>query len=232
MKKAGLIGLFLALQICIPGWSEPAYPIRTKAERDALTPAQVLQSIQDGNQRFLSGQPKPRDFREEQMATKGGQHPAAVMLSCMDSRAPGEIVFDKGIGEMFNVRVAGNVANPDILGGLEYACGVVGAKVVLVLGHTGCGAVNGAIDHVELGHLTGLLERIQPAVEAVHQEHPNEEAKSSNPAFVAAVTRKNVELTVELIRSQSQILRDLEAKGQIKIQGALYNVATGKVEFL
>ncbi len=212
--------------------AQTTYPIRTRAERDALTPAQVLQSIKDGNDRFVNGAQRPRNFRQEQLATKGGQHPAAVLLSCIDSRAPVEVVFDKGIGEVFNARVAGNVANPDILGSMEFACAVAGSKVVLVLGHSRCGAINGAIDNVEMGNLTGLLDRIRPAVEEVHEEHPKEEVKSSNATFAEAVTRKNVELTVEKIRRLSPLLRDMEKKGQILIQGAIYDVSTGKVEFL
>ena len=234
MKKLALLSLPLlaTLVLSSTGLADSPYPIRTKAERDALTPAQVLQSLKEGNQRFVSGAQKPRDFRQEQMATKGGQHPAAVLLSCMDSRAPVEIVFDKGIGEVFNTRVAGNVANPDILGSMEYGCAAAGAKLVLVLGHTRCGAVNGAIDNVEMGNLTGLLERIHPAVEAVHNEHPDWEVKSSNGPLEEAVTRKNVQLTVEKVRRLSPILRKMEEKGEILIQGGIYDVSSGKVEFL
>lgn len=205
--------------------------IRSRAERDALTPDQVLSSFRDGNQRFLTGTQKVRNFRAEQLATKGGQHPASVILSCMDSRAPAEVIFDKGIGEMFNARVAGNVANPDMLGSMEYACAAAGAKLILVLGHSRCGAVQGAIDNVEMGSLTGLLERIRPAVEETRVEHgaPHE---SSNPEFVEAVTRKNVELTVEKIRRLSPLLRSMEENGEIMIVGGIYNVQTGKVEFL
>jgi carbonic anhydrase len=225
---ASVIGLlFLAL----PGLAEPSKYIRSQAERDAMTPNQVLDSIKAGNQRFVKGELTPRNFRNEQMATKGGQHPSAVILSCIDSRAPAEIIFDKGIGEIFNARIAGNVANFDILGSMEFACAVAGAKVVMVVGHTRCGAVNGAIDDVELGNLTGLLQRIHPAVDAckTHQPGPY---KASNEEFQKAVTRKNVQLTVEKIRRDSPTLRELEKKGQIVIQGTLYNVATGEVEFL
>lgn len=224
--------LLATLLLTSTGFAQTGYPIRTKAERDALTPAQVLQSIKDGNERFVTGQQRPRNFRQEQLATKGGQHPAAVLLSCIDSRAPAEVVFDKGIGEIFNARVAGNVANPDILGSIEFACAAAGSKLVLVLGHSSCGAIHGAIDNVEMGNLTGLLERIRPAIQEVHEEHPKEEVKSSNATFAEAVTHKNVKLTVEKIRRLSPLLREMEQKGQILIQGAIYDIRTGKVEFL
>lgn len=205
--------------------------VRTQAERDSMTPQQVLQSFKDGNARFLSGERRQRNFREEQMATKGGQHPASVLLSCIDSRAPAEIIFDKGIGEMFNARLAGNVANPDIVGSMEFACAAAGAKLVLVLGHSSCGAVNGAIDNVELGNLTGLLERIHPAVVETQKEMEGP-YKSSNTAFAEAVTHNNVELTVEKIRRLSPLLRKMEEDGEIMIVGAIYNLDTGKVDFL
>jgi carbonic anhydrase len=205
--------------------------IRTKAERDAMTPQQVLQSLKDGNKRFLAGSQLERDFRKEQMATKGGQHPGSVLLSCIDSRAPAEVLFDKGIGEMFNCRLAGNVANPDIVGSMEFTCAVAGAKLVLVLGHTSCGAVNGAIDNVELGNLTGLLDRIHPAVVEAKEDHAGP-YESSNTSFADAVIKTNVELTVEKIRRLSPLLREMEENGDIMIVGGIYDVSTGEVEFL
>ena len=211
--------------------SDAPAPVRTKAERDAMTPGQVLQAFKDGNERFVGGLMKSRDLLKEQQATATGQHPSAVVLSCIDSRAPAEFVFDKGLGEIFNGRVAGNVVNPDLAGSMEFACAVAGAKLVVVMGHTSCGAVNGAIDHVELGNLTGCLERIHPAVELVAGQIPGEQT-SQNAAFVAAVTEKNVVNTVKTIRRISPLLRDLEQKGQIKIVGALYDVSTGRVRFL
>lgn len=204
--------------------------VRTRAERDAMTPQEVVQSIQAGNERFVSGQRRERDFLREQQATATGQHPSAVILACIDSRAPAEMIFDKGIGEIFNARIAGNVLNPDLAGSLEFACAAAGAKAIVVMGHSGCGAVAGAIDGVELGNLTGLLARIQPAVEAVADVPGPRE--SSNQEFFEAVTRKNVELTVAEIRSTSPLLRDMEEKGDIVIVGALHDLHTGKVEFL
>jgi carbonic anhydrase len=228
-KRFNTICLLLPLLAGL-AFAEPA-PVRTKAERDAMTPKQVLESIKSGNQRFVKGELRARDFRQEQMATKSGQNPSAIILSCIDSRAPAEIIFDKGIGEIFNARLAGNVANPDVLGSMEFACAVSGAKVILVVGHSRCGAINGAIDRVELGNLTGLLERIHPAVEEVQKTHKGPHT-SADRSFQEAVTTKNVELTVEKIRRTSPLLRKMEEKGEILIRGAIYDVSTGEVVFL
>ena len=201
-----------------------------KAEQAALTPAQVLESLQQGNERFASGKAKPRDMRHDQEITAAGQFPHAVILSCIDSRAPAEFIFDQGLGNLFNARIAGNVANNDIVGSMEFACAAAGAKLVLVMGHTRCGAVMGACDHVEMGNLTGLLDRIQPAVQAVH-DVPGER-NSTNEKFVEAVAEANVRLTVARIRELSPILRDLETAGKIQIVGCIYNLETGRVQFL
>jgi carbonic anhydrase len=210
---------------------DPVAPVRTRAERDALTPDEVLARFKAGNQRFIKGEMTNRDLLKEQRATSASQYPSAVVLSCMDSRAPAEFLFDKGIGEIFNARIAGNVVNPDLIGSLEYAAAVTGAKLVVVMGHTNCGAIGGAIDHVELGNLTGLLQRIEPAVQAVG-DSVGGERKSSNAKFQEAVTRENVVLAVQELRKTSPILHDLEEKGKIKIVGALYDVSNGEVHFL
>lgn len=201
-----------------------------KAEQAALTPAKVLESLKNGNERFVSGQAKPRDMRHDQEVTADGQFPHAVILSCIDSRAPAEFVFDQGIGNLFNARIAGNVANEDLVGSMEFACAAAGAKLVLVMGHTGCGAVKGACDHVQLGNLTGLLNRIQPAVQAV-RDVPGER-NSANSAFVEAVTEANVRLTVGRTRELSPILSNLETTGKIQIVGCIYDLDTGRVKFL
>jgi carbonic anhydrase len=159
----------------------------------------------------------------------GGQYPAAVILSCIDSRAPAETIMDLGIGDVFNARVAGNIANDDIVGSMEFACKVAGAKVVLVLGHTSCGAIKGAIDKVQLGKLTGLLTKIRPAVEATRYQG---ERSAKNSAFVDAVARKNVELTMADIHRRSAILAGLETSGGVKIVGAMYNLESAAVDFL
>lgn len=200
-----------------------------KAERDALTPAQVIGLMKAGNERFRAGLRVNRDFLREQRERASGQFPAAVILSCIDSRAPAELVMDLGIGDVFNSRMAGNVANSDVIGGLEFACQVAGAKVVLVLGHTACGAVAGAVDKVKLGNLTGLLERIEPAVMATSHDGPR---TSKNAAFVDAVARTNVDLTMRTIRSDSAGLRELESKGALIIAGAMYDLSTAAVTFL
>jgi carbonic anhydrase len=201
-----------------------------KAEQEALTPAQVLESLRLGNERFASGKTKSRDMLHDQQTTAAGQYPHAVILSCIDSRAPADIIFDAGLGDLFNARIAGNIVDADLAGSMEFACAVSGAKLVLVMGHTSCGAIKGAIDNVELGNLTGLLEKIKPAVGAV-RDVPGER-NSKNTAFVEAVSEANVRLTVERIRELSPILRDLEKAGKIQIAGCIYDLDTGRVRFL
>jgi carbonic anhydrase len=200
----------------------------TKAQREKLSPDDVLALMKRGNKRFSTGQRENYDFLAQQRATAEGQYPAAVLLSCIDSRAPAETIMDLRIGDVFNCRVAGNVENPDILGSMEFGCKLAGAKVVLVMGHTACGAIKGAIDNAELGNLTGLLSKIKPAVDATTYAG---ERTSSNYAFVDAVARKNVELTVADIWKGSPVLAGLESSGAIKIAGAMYNLKTGVVEF-
>jgi carbonic anhydrase len=181
-----------------------------------------------GNERFRSGKGTAQNVLAQQRASAKGQFPAAVILSCIDSRAPAETIMDLGIGDVFNARVAGNIANDDILGSMEFACAAAGAKVVLVMGHTACGAIAGAIDDVKLGNLTGLLARIQPAVKAATYQG---DRSAKNSAFVDAVARKNVELTMEGIRKGSPVLNELKAKGAINIVGAMYDIQSAKVEF-
>lgn len=200
----------------------------SKAQRDKLSPDQILALMKKGNKRFASGRRQDHNYLAQQRASAKGQYPAAVLLSCIDSRAPAETIMDLRIGDVFNSRVAGNIANPDILGSMEFACKVAGAKVVLVMGHTACGAIKGAIDNAELGNLTGLLARIKPAVEATQYTG---ERSSKNYAFVDAVARKNVELTVQGVRSGSPVLADMEKSGAIKIAGAMYNLESGVVDF-
>ncbi len=222
---AGMLPILggLSLQLASPGSGS-----LTKEERDRMTPDQVLEELKKGNERFRAGKMVSRDYRAEKRASAGGQYPAAVILGCVDSRVPAEIVFDTGIGDTFNARVAGNVANDDILGSMEFACAVAGAKLVLVLGHTACGAVKGAIDDVVLGNLTGLLARIKPAIPATKYDG---ERTSKNYAFVDAVAHTNVGLTIDFIRQRSSVLSDLEKKGSIKIAGAMYNLGNGVATF-
>jgi carbonic anhydrase len=194
-----------------------------------MTPAQVLQELKTGNERFRSGKTAPHDYLAQKRSSAAGQYPAAVILGCIDSRAPAEIIFDMGIGDTFNARIAGNVVNDDLLGSMEFACAAAGAKLVLLLGHTACGAVKGAIDDVVLGNLTGLLARIKPAIPATKFDG---EKSSKNAAYVDAVARVNVALALDSIRGRSTVLAGLEKKGSIQIVGAMYDVATGVVDFL
>ena len=205
-----------------------AYGALTKAQRDKLTPDEVIELMKQGNQRFRLGKESPHDYLAQQKASAKGQYPAAVILSCIDSRAPAETIMDLGIGDTFNARVAGNISNDDILGSMEFACKLAGAKVVLVMGHTACGAIKGAIDNAQLGNLTGLLGKIRPAVAATKYQG---ERSATNYGFVDAVARTNVELTMADIRRRSSVLADLEKSGAIKIVGAMYNLDTGAVEF-
>lgn len=201
----------------------------TKEQRDRMTPGQVIDELKKGNERFRSEKMIAHDYLAQKRSTATGQHPAAIVLGCIDSRAPAEIIFDTGIGDTFNGRMAGNVVNDDLLGSLEYSCAVAGAKVALVLGHTDCGAVKGAIDDVEMGNLTGLLARIKPAISATKFDG---ERSSKNAAYVDAVARTNVRLALDNIRRRSPILEDLEKKGSIQIAGAMYDLTTGNVEFV
>lgn len=211
------------------GFASSAYAAAlTKAQRDKLTAEEIIAAMKRGNERFRRGEESPHDYLAQQKATSAGQHPAAVILSCIDSRAPAETIMDLGIGDVFNARVAGNIANDDILGSMEFGCKVAGAKVVLVMGHTACGAIKGAIDKVELGNLTTLLAKIRPAVEATKFDG---ERSAKNLAFVDAVARTNVQLTMTSIRSRSAVLAGLESEGALKIAGAMYNLETGAVEF-
>jgi carbonic anhydrase len=200
----------------------------TQAQRDKLTPDEIIALMKRGNERFRSGKGSKQDVLAQQRASAKGQYPMAVILSCIDSRAPAETIMDLGIGDVFNARVAGNIANGDILGSMEFACAAAGAKVVLVMGHTACGAIKGAIDGVQLGNLTGLLAKIQPAVKATSYQG---DRSAKNDAFVDAVARTNVELTMENIRNDSSVLSELKAKGAVNIVGAMYDIASAKVDF-
>ncbi len=201
----------------------------TKVQRDGMSPDQIIEHMKRGNERFRAGEPKDRNWLALQRATASGQYPAAVLLSCIDSRAPAEVVLDLGIGDIFNSRIAGNVADVAVLGGMEFACKLAGAKVVLVMGHTACGAVAGAIANAQLGNLTALLAKIAPAVGATAF---TAERSASNAAFVDAVARTNIALTIAGIRKDSPVLAETERQGSIKITGAMYDLSSGAVDFL
>lgn len=220
--------------LTVTGMSALSFPViafaasLSQEERDNMTPDAVIEHFKQGNLRFRENRLAKHDFLAQKRRSATGQYPAAIILGCIDSRVPAEIVLDAGIGETFSSRVAGNISSSDILAGMEYACAIAGAKLVLVMGHTSCGAVKGAIDNVELGNLTGLLDKIKLAVEKTEYSG---ERTAKNYAFVDAVARKNVELTVQNIRQDSPILKLLEDQKKIKITGSMYHLVGGKVEF-
>jgi carbonic anhydrase len=195
-----------------------------------MSPQDALAKLKAGNARFAAGQSRARNLPTEVRATAGGQYPFGVVLSCLDSRVPVELIFDQGIGDLFNARVAGNVLNDDILGSLEFACKVSGSKLIVVLGHSNCGAVKGAVDGVELGKLTGLLDQIKPAVARVPANVQPRTSKNSE--FVEEVAEENVRLVMQQIREQSPILREMLDAGSIGLAGGVYDLATGEVHFL
>ena len=202
------------------------------AERQArLTPTIVLNALKDGNARFVAGAPTSFNAEQSILASSEGQFPKAYILSCVDSRVPAEMVFDQGIGDIFVGRVAGNVENEDQLGSMEFAAAVGGIKLIVVMGHEACGAVKGACDHVELGNLTLLLEKIAPAVKSV-EGFKEKHRTSKNAAFVEAVVKNNVVRTVADIRDRSQVLNKMEAEGKIMIVGAYYSLKDGSVVFM
>lgn len=203
----------------------------TKEKQLKMTPESALQALKEGNFRFINNYQLKRDSLQQVQDTSTGQYPFASVLSCIDSRASSELIFDQGIGDIFSVRIAGNFANQDILGSLEFACKLAGAKLVLVLGHTDCGAIKGACDHARLGNLTALINKIEPAVEAVTQPQEENLRNSKNAVFVNAVSEKNVHMTIEAIRNSSEVLAEMERNGEIRILGGMYNIRTGKVEF-
>lgn len=210
-----------------------AETVLTSEKQKSLKPDEVLADLMAGNKRFVDGATtNHKNTKAEVEATAKGQYPQAVILSCLDSRVPVELVFDQNIGDVFVGRVAGNIENVDILGSMEFATKAAGAKLVMVLGHEACGAVKGACDHVELGNLTELLEKIKPAVDAVAKDFPEDQRNSKNKEFVEAVIRKNVEITLADIRKDSPILAEMEKKGEIKLVGGIYSLHTGAVELL
>lgn len=218
------IYIFFALFfICSNGYSQ-----FTKEQLEKTTPSGALEMLKAGNERFVSMQMMDNDLGAEVKKSSKGQYPYAVVLGCMDSRVPPEIVFDEGVGYIFTNRVAGNIINDDILGSMEYGCAVVGSKLIVVLGHTECGAVKGAIDNVELGNLTGLLNKIEPAVASTKYDGAR---TSSDKEFVGLVTEENVRLAMDEIRKKSSVLKGLEDEGKIMIVGGIYDVSSGKVTF-
>lgn len=210
--------------------SERTADVTDAAEQKAMTPDQALAALRAGNQRFVSGQSQIDDYQAQATETAKGQYPFATILSCIDSRSVPEAVFDLRLGDAFVPRIAGNFVTPELLGSMEFATKVAGSKVLVVMGHTECGAVKGACDAVRLGNLTSVMTAIEPAIERV-KDVPGERS-SKNKEFVHAVTRENVRVNIENIRQQSPIIAELEQAGQLRIIGALHDLATGQVEWI
>lgn len=196
-----------------------------------MTPNKALQYLKEGNQRFQGNLKANRNLLEQVNDTSEGQFPFATILSCIDSRVSAELVFDQGLGDIFSIRIAGNFVNEDILGSMEFACKLAGTKLIVVLGHTSCGAVKGACDHARLGNLTALINKIEPAVEAVTEPSDENLRNSKNLEFVDKVAEKNVHLTIGNIRKHSPVLTEMEDNGEIKVVGAMYDVSNGEVVF-
>lgn len=205
--------------------------VMTKSKQDSLTPSQILQDFKEGNERYTGANVTQRDHSEEiRKIITGGQFPKAMVLSCVDSRVLVEDVFDQGIGDVFVGRVAGNFVNEDLLGSIEFACKVAGAKLIIVMGHQHCGAIKSAIDDVHMGNITSMLANIKPAIEM--SQNFEGEKSSKNEAFVKFVSQNNIKNTISQIKAKSEILREMENKGKIKIVGAFYTLQTGKLEFI
>ena len=203
----------------------------TKEQQIAMTPESAIQRLKDGNSRFTKNKGFSRDLTSEVKQTSTGQNPYATVLHCIDSRVSAELIFDEGIGDVFSVRIAGNFENEDILGSMEFACKLAGTKVIVVLGHTACGAVKGACDDAKLGNLTALISKLKPAVEAVTEPVDTSKRNSGNIDFVNNVAEKNVYMTIENIREKSPVLKEMEDNGEIKIIGAMYDIKDGSVTF-
>lgn len=201
---------------------------QTKETQAKITPQKAKEILLEGNQRFVNGQRTERNYLQQVKETAGGQAPYAVVLSCIDSRTPSELIFDQGFGDIFNARIAGNIVNEDILGSMEFACKLAGSKLIVVLGHTSCGAVKGACDHAELGNLSGLLHKITPTVDNIQYQG---DKSSKNKEFVEMVAEKNVLNVLKEIKQKSPVLQEMIDNGEIGLVGGMYHVETGVVEF-
>ncbi len=201
----------------------------TQEMQAAITPTMALELLKEGNKRFINNMKVNRNLLQQANETSDGQHPFAVILSCIDSRTSAELIFDQGLGDVFSVRIAGNIINEDILGSMEFGCKVAGSKIIVVLGHTKCGAVKGACDHVEMGNLTALLSKLQPAV--YDEKTVTENRTSSNEKFVEKVSEINVKRTVHAIMERSPILKEMIERGECGIIGGNHNITTGEVSF-
>lgn len=201
----------------------------TKGMQDDITPKQAIELLREGNKRFMENLQVNRNLLRQVNETSESQHPFAVVLSCIDSRTSAELIFDQGLGDIFSVRIAGNIINEDILGSMEFGCKVAGAKLIVVLGHSKCGAISGACDHVEMGNLTSLLSKIAPAI--YEEKTVSDERNANNPEFVQKVTDINIRRNVEAIRQRSPILKEMVEQGECGIIGGCHDIATGEVTF-
>ena len=204
---------------------------QTKETQTSMTSEKSLQELKEGNKRFQANKKADRNLKEQVADTSGGQYPFATILSCIDSRVSPELIFDQGIGDVFSARIAGNFVNDDILGSMEFACKLAGTKLIVVLGHTSCGAVKGACDDAKLGKLTGMLEKIKPAVNSVSEPEDPSLRNSSNFEFVNNVAEKNVHLTIDKIKADSEVLDEMQQNNEIKIVGGMYDIQSGAVTF-
>lgn len=204
----------------------------TKETQAAISPDMAISLLKEGNSRFVAKNMASRNLLDQVADTASGQYPFATVLSCIDSRVSAELIFDQGVGDIFSARVAGNIVNEDLLGSIEFACKLAGTKVLVILGHTACGAVKGACDDAKLGNLTILLDKIKPAVNAISEPADASLRNSQNINFVNEVAVKNVHMTIENTRSMSPVLKEMEDNGEIKIVGAMYDIKDGSVSFL
>lgn len=230
-NRIQLAALVLASGLLVAGCAttpQTSAPL-TKAQQTELSPTAALEKLKAGNARFVAGKSLSRNWSQQREATAVGQYPFAVVLSCIDSRASSEIIFDQGLGDIFNIRIAGNVLNEEILGSMEFACKIAGAKLISVVGHSQCGAVKGACSGAQLGHLTGLLDRIQPSVAEAKQKLPG--LTVTDDKLIEEVTELNVHHVLQQIREQSPVLRELIDSGKVSLVGGIHDLASGKVQF-
>ncbi len=228
LLSTAIFTFLLLLTVCTFSYSQDKAITQTKESQDNTTPADALQMLKDGNNRFVENVMFQRDLPDQMHATAKGQYPFAIVLSCIDSRVAPEITFDQGLGDIFDARIAGNFVNDDILGSMEFACKVTGSKLILVMGHTNCGAIKGTIDDAQLGNITQMLTKIKPAVDKTVYDG---EKSSKNYDYVDLVAKENVLLAIEEIKSKSTVLKEMYDKGEIDIVGCMYNLNDGKVEY-
>jgi len=230
LRFLALTAMVFSLALPIKAIADNHAGVQTAESQAAITPQEAIALLEAGNERFVAGKMENRDLMAQVKATSTGQYPHSVVLGCVDSRVPPEVIFDQGIGDIFSPRVAGNFVDPELLGSMEFAAAVAGSKAIVVLGHSHCGAVKGACDNVKLGNLTSTLSYLREAVDAVPGFEG--ERNSKNAEFVSAVSHENVEINVARVLSQSEVLSKLVEEGKLAVVGAMYDISTGKVAFM